>query len=64
MASKDMEEFLDKLDSLCHDYGVEIWPTEQINKRGEDGVYPTFTIHGFDGEKVSLIYMDGDGRGK
>jgi hypothetical protein len=62
--SKEMDEFLDKIDTLCFEYGYEIWPTDKINARNPDRTYPTFTIHGRDGEKVSLIYIDGDGRGK
>lgn len=63
MISKKMDEFIEKVDSLCWEYGYQIWPTDKINRRNDDGSYPTFTIHG-DGEKVSLIYIDGDGRGK
>lgn len=39
---------------------------QQIKKNvgNEDGTYPTLTIHGKDGEKVRLVYIDGDGRGK
>jgi hypothetical protein len=62
--SKEMDEFIDKIDTLCWEYGYEIWPTDKINARNEDGCYPTLTVHGKDGEKVKLIYIDGDGRGK
>jgi len=62
--SKEMDEFLDKLHNLCYQYDYEIWPTETINLRNPDDTYPTFTIHGRNGEKVSLIYVDGDGRVK
>ncbi len=62
--SKKMDEFIDKVDSLCWEYGFEIWPTDKINARNDDGTYSTLTIHGIDGEKVRLIYIDGDGRGK
>tara|TARA_B110000285_G_scaffold105970_1_gene120623 strand:+ start:534 stop:734 length:201 start_codon:yes stop_codon:yes gene_type:complete len=61
--SKKMNEFIDKVDSLCWEYGYEIWPTDKLNARNEDGTYPTLTIHG-DNEKIKLIYIDGDGRGK
>jgi hypothetical protein len=61
--SKEMKEFIGKIDLLCHEYGYEIWPTDKINSRNEDGSYPTLTIHGKDGEKVKLIYIDGDGCG-
>lgn len=62
--SKEMEEFLDKLDHLCGEYGCEIWPTDVINAQNEDGSYPTFTVHGPNDEKIRLVYIDGDGRGK
>jgi hypothetical protein len=62
--SKEMGEFIDKIDTLCWEYGYEIWPTDKINARNEDDSYPTFTVHGKDGEKVKLIYIDGDGRGE
>jgi len=63
--SKETDEFIDKLDHLCWEHGFEIWPTDTINKRNEDGPYPTFTIHNIgSGETVRLIYVDGDGRGK
>lgn len=61
--NKKMVEFIDRVDSLCWQYGYEIWPTDKINARNEDGTYPTFTIHG-DKEKIKLTYIDGDGRGK
>lgn len=59
--SNEMDEFINKIDSLCWEYGYEIRPTDV---RNEDGTHPTLTIHGKDGEKVRLIYIDGDGRGK
>ena len=62
--SKKMDEFINKVDSLCFEYDFEIWPTDKINKKNDDNTYPTFTIHGENGEKVKLIYIDGDGRGK
>lgn len=62
--SKEMDEFINKLDLLCREYGYQIWPTNKENAINADGTYPTFTIHGKDGESVSLIYIDGDGRGK
>lgn len=58
------EEFVEKIDELCFKHGFEIWATDTINKRNEDGSYPTFTIHNINnGEKISLIYIDGDGIG-
>jgi len=62
--SKEMDEFIDRVDFLCWQYGCEIWPTNKINARNEDGSYPTFIIHGKNGEKVKLICIDGDGRGE
>ena len=48
------EEFINKIDELCFEHGFEIWPTETVNKRNEDGSYPTFTVHNIEtGEKVN-----------
>ena len=59
--SEKMDEFLDKVDTLCWEYGYEIRPTDfGLNKNGE---YKTITING-NGELVKLIHIDGDGRGK
>jgi hypothetical protein len=63
-ASEEMEKFLDDLDYLCFSYNYEIWPTEIAGAVMKDGSSPTFTIHGRDGYKISLIYVDGDGRGE
>jgi hypothetical protein len=63
--SKETNEFINKLDRICWEHHFEIWPTDTINKRNEDGSYPTFTLHNINtGEKVKLIYVDGDGSGK
>lgn len=62
--SKEMKEFIDKIDLLCWEYGYEIWPTDEINAKNTDGTYPTLTIHGKNGEKATLIYIDGDGGGE
>ena len=63
--SKEADKFINKLDSLCWEHNFEIWPTDTINKRNEDGSYPTFTIHNMNtSETVRLIYIDGDGRGR
>ena len=60
--SPKMNEFVNKVSQLCWEYNFEIWPTKEWNKRNEDGTYPTFTIHNMsDDEKLSLIYLDGDG---
>lgn len=57
--SKEMDEFIDKLDSLCREYRYEIKPTHPV----PDDEYPTISIINGD-EVVKLIYIDGDGRGK
>lgn len=63
--SDKMDEFLDKVDKLCFEYGYEIWPTEKgwTGIPNEDGEYETIAIIGND-EAVKLLYIDGDGRGK
>lgn len=59
--SERMNEFIDKIDDLCFEYGYEIHPTiKGINEMGE---YHTISIVG-ENETVKLIYIDGDGRGK
>ena len=58
--TREMDEFIDKLDALCWEYGYEITPTHPV----PDDEYPTLTINGHDGEKIKLLYIDGDGRGK
>lgn len=58
--SEKMQEFIDKVDSLCWEYGFEIYPTKKVKKN----TIPTLTIEGMDGEKVKLIYIDGDGGGE
>jgi hypothetical protein len=62
--SPKMDEFLDKVDKLCHEYGYEFWPTLEgwTGKINEDGEYPTFVCMN-DKEAVKLICLDGDGRG-
>lgn len=62
--SQKMKEFLDRLDELCWEFGFEIWPTETVNYFDRNGKRPTFTVHGDGEEKVNLLYIDGDGRGK
>lgn len=57
--TKQMDEFIDKLDKLCWEYGYEIIPTHPV----PDDEYPTISIIGND-EVVKLVYIDGDGRGK
>lgn len=57
--SEKMNEFLDKVDALCFEYGYEIHPTIH----GWTGNYKTIAIIGND-EIGEVIYIDGDGRGK
>lgn len=63
--SAKMDEFLDKIDSLCFEYGYEFYPTIEgwTGRRNENDEYETFACIG-NGEAVKLIYIDGDGRGK
>ena len=58
--TKEMDEFINKLDTLCWEYGYEIKPTHPV----PDNEYPTLTIYGHGDEKIKLVYIDGDGRGK
>ena len=60
-----MDEFLDKVDSLCRQYGYEFYPTIEgwtgrVNDKKE---HETFACIG-NGEAIKLIYIDGDGRGR
>lgn len=63
--SKKMDEFLDKVDALCFEYGYEIHPTVNgwTGKTDENGKYETIAIIG-NGEVVEVVFFDGDGRGK
>lgn len=63
--SSKMDEFLDKVDRLCFEYGYEIHPTISgwSGKINENGEYDTIAIIG-NGESIKLIHIDGDGRGK
>ena len=57
--TKEMNEFLDKLDTLCWEYHVEIKPTHPVPA----DEYPTISItHG--DEVVKFLYVDGDGTAK
>ena len=56
--SDRMNEFIDKVDQLCFEYGYEIQPNP--NRMPDE--YPTIIIRG-DDEDVKLCYIDGDGRG-
>ncbi len=60
-----LDEFLDKVDRLCYEYGYEIHPSVEgwTGKLNENGEYPTIAVIG-NGEAVKLIHIDGDGRGK
>jgi hypothetical protein len=63
--SKKMDEFLDKVDTLCFEYGYEIYPTVHgwTGKTDENGKYETIAIIGAD-EVQEVFFIDGDGRGK
>ena len=63
--SEKMNEFLDKVDALCYEYGYEIYPTIHgwTGETDENGKYKTIAIIGND-EIGEVIYIDGDGRGK
>lgn len=63
--SNKMEEFIDKIDSICFEYGYEIHPTIEgwTGKLNENKEYDTFAIIG-NGERIKLTHIDGDGRGK
>jgi hypothetical protein len=62
--SAKMNEFLDKVDHLCFEYGYEFYPTiEGWTGRVTNGQFETFACIGND-EQVQLMYIDGDGRGK
>ena len=54
-----MDEFINKLHSLCWEYHIEIKPTHPV----PDDEYPTISIINGD-EVVKLIYIDDDGRGE
>ena len=57
--TKELNEFLDKLDALCWEYHVEIKPTDPV----PDDEYPTISVvHG--DEVVKFLYVDGDGTAK
>jgi len=62
--SKKMDEFLDKVDKLCFEYGYEIHPTINgwTGKVDENGEYDSIAIIG-NGETIKVIHIDGDGRG-
>ena len=62
--SDKMNEFLDKVDALCYEYGYEIHPTIHgwTGKRDEKGNLDTIAIIGND-EIGEVIFIDGDGRG-
>ena len=63
--SEKMNEFLDKVDSLCFEYGYEIHPTIYgwTGEVDENGEYETIAIIG-DNETHKVVFIDGDGRGK
>ena len=51
--SKEIDEFINKLDSLCWEYHIEIKPTHPV----PDDEYPTISIINGD-EVVKLLYVD------
>jgi hypothetical protein len=53
--TKEMDEFLDKLNKLCWEYHIEIKPTHPV----PNDEYPTISIINGD-EVVKLVYIDGD----
>lgn len=59
--SEKMNEFLDKVDSLCFEYGYEIHPTIHGFTTDENGKYKTIAIIG-NGEIGEVLFIDGDGR--
>jgi hypothetical protein len=63
--SARMEEFLDKVDRLCFEYGYEFYPTVEgwTGRVNHNGEHETFACIG-DGEAIQLLYLDGDGQGK
>ena len=63
--SKKMNEFLDKVDALCFEYGYEIHSTIHgwTGKTDVNGKYDTIAIIG-NNEIQEVLFIDGDGRGK
>lgn len=63
-----MDHFLDVIDSVCYNFGFEIWPTPIPNVKDSNGKAPMIYIHGDDGKGNQIVtgvwYVDGDGRGK
>ena len=57
--TQEMDEFLDKLNTLCWEYHIEIKPTHPV----PNDEHPTISIINGD-EVVKFLYIDGDGRGK
>lgn len=65
MISDKMNEFLDKVDTLCYEYGYEIYPSIKgwTGIQDKDGKFETIGIIGKE-ETHEVYYIDGDGRGK
>jgi hypothetical protein len=63
--SSKLDEFLDKVDKICYEYGYEIHPTVEgwTGRCDINGEYPTIAVIG-NGEAIKLLHIDGDGRGK
>lgn len=60
--SPKMREFLTKVDSLCAEYGYEIYPDKRgwTGETDENNRYKTIAIIG-NGETAEVLYIDGDG---
>ena len=54
--TQEMNQFLDKLYTLCWEYKIEIKSTHPV----PNDEYPTISIINGD-EVVKLLYVDGDG---
>jgi len=58
--SEKMREFLEKVDTLCYEYGYMIYPDKKWwASRNIDGTYKTIAIIGED-EVFELLRIDGD----
>lgn len=61
--NKRLAEFLDKVDTLCWEYSMEILP--RVNDDLKENEIPSLIIRDTINEiDTKIIYIDGDGRGK
>lgn len=62
--SEKMNEFLNKVDALCFEYGYEIHPTIHgwTGEKDTNGKYKTIAIIG-ENEICEVLFIDGDGLG-